>query len=87
MQELHITPGSMPPECEQLRQEVRAFLAQEMPAYSKVARAKNWSGKDQAFSKKLAERGAASLGGDLDEVPQLLQRESTGALCHRPTFP
>ena len=30
MQELHITPGSMPPECEQLRQEVRAFLAQEM---------------------------------------------------------
>ena len=27
------------------------------------------------------------LGGDLDEVPQLLQRESTGALCHRPTFP
>ena len=57
MQELHITPGAMPPECEDLRQEVRDFLAQEMPAYSKLTRAKNWSGKDQAFSKKLAERG------------------------------
>ena len=57
MQELHITPGHMPPECERLRQEVRAFLAQEMPAYSHLARAKNWTGKDQAFSKKLAERG------------------------------
>ncbi|ARU03491.1 acyl-CoA dehydrogenase [Comamonas serinivorans] len=57
MQALHITPGNMPPECEVLRQEVRDFLAQEMPAYSKVARAKNWTGKDQTFSRKLAERG------------------------------
>ncbi len=57
MQDLHITPADMPPECERLRQEVRAFLADEMPAYSKADRAKNWTGKDQAFSKKLAARG------------------------------
>ncbi len=82
MQELHITPGSMPPECEQLRQEVRAFLAQEMPAYSKAARAKNWTGKDQAFSKKLAERGWIGMlwpkrygGGELSNLERYVLLE------------
>lgn len=57
MQGLTIAPGSLPPECEALRTEVRAFLAETMPAIPPLRRCRNWSGADAEFSRKLGERG------------------------------
>lgn len=57
MQGLTIEPGSLPPECEALRTEVRAFLAETMPAIPPLRRCRNWSGADAEFSRKLGERG------------------------------
>ncbi len=44
MQGLMINPGALPPEAEALRAEVRAFLADEMPAIAPAKRCRNWSG-------------------------------------------
>ncbi|OGB08621.1 MAG: acyl-CoA dehydrogenase [Burkholderiales bacterium RIFCSPHIGHO2_12_FULL_69_20] len=57
MQGLLIDPGALPPECEALRAEVRAFLAEEMPAVTPLRRNRNWTGADAAFSRKMGERG------------------------------
>lgn len=57
MQGLLIDPGALPPECEALRAEVRAFLAEEMPAIPPLRRNRNWSGADAGFSRKMGERG------------------------------
>lgn len=57
MQGLLIDPGALPPECEALRQEVRAFLAEAMVDVPRYKRNRNWSGADPAFSRKLGERG------------------------------
>jgi acyl-CoA dehydrogenase len=57
MLDLTIKPCMPDAGCEQLRQEVRAFLAEalaDMPAREK---AENWAGFDAAFSRKLGERG------------------------------
>lgn len=57
MQGLLIDPGRLPPECEALRAEVRAFLAEAMVDIPLNRRNRNWSGADPAFSRKLGERG------------------------------
>ncbi len=57
MQGLLIDPGVLPPECEALRAEVRAFLAEVMPAIPALRRCRNWSGADAAFSRLMGERG------------------------------
>jgi alkylation response protein AidB-like acyl-CoA dehydrogenase len=57
MQFFNFDPYSLPPEAEELRLEVRAFLAEEMPKYSAVERSRSWAGKNEEFSRKLAERG------------------------------
>ena len=57
MQGLMIDPGVLPPECEALRAEVRAFLAQAMPAIPPLRRNRNWSGADADFSRQLGQRG------------------------------
>ena len=57
MQGLTIEPGSLPPECDALRAEVRAFLAEAMPAISPLRRCRNWSGADAEFSRKLGQQG------------------------------
>ena len=57
MQGLTIEPGSLPPECDVLRAEVRAFLAEAMPAISPLRRCRNWSGADAEFSRKLGQQG------------------------------
>jgi len=54
---LTIPPGILPPECEALRAEVRAFLAEVMPTVPRERRNRNWSGADPAFSRRMAERG------------------------------
>ena len=57
MDGLHIVLGELPPQCEQLRQEVREFANQHIGHYSSVQRAYNWSGRDATLTKKMAERG------------------------------
>lgn len=52
-----IAPGALPPGCEALRAEVRAFLAEAMADIPAAKRCRNWSGADPAFSRKLGERG------------------------------
>ena len=57
MQALRISPGLLPPECEALRQEVRAFLAEAMAGVPVARRVRNWSGANPEFSRKMAARG------------------------------
>ena len=57
MDALHISVEDLPAECEALRQEVRAFAQENIAPYSKLERAQNWSGRDPAFSKKMAQKG------------------------------
>lgn len=45
------------PAAEALREEVRAFLAEELCDRSAVAKAESWTGFDSAFSRKLGARG------------------------------
>jgi len=53
----NFTPPPRAPEADALRAEVRAFLAKEMPRYSRLQRAESWLGHDPDFSRKLAEHG------------------------------
>ncbi len=46
-----------PPEVDALRQEVRAFLAEELTTVKPVMRSNTWDGVDPAFSRKLGARG------------------------------
>jgi acyl-CoA dehydrogenase len=57
MQALNVTPGALPPECEALRAEVRAFVAEHLAGYPVAKRVRNWQGRDPEFSRRLAERG------------------------------
>ncbi|WP_395704304.1 acyl-CoA dehydrogenase family protein [Aquabacterium sp.] len=57
MRALSIEPCSLPPACEALRTEVRAFLAEAMAAVPPERRNRNWSGADADFSRRLGERG------------------------------
>lgn len=57
MDQLHIDIGDLPPECEALRAEVRQFAKEHVAPYSKLERTHNWSGRDVAFTKKMAEKG------------------------------
>ena len=50
-------PVTIPREAEALRAEVRAFLAEELPAYKLHVRAGSWSRFEPEFSRKLAARG------------------------------
>lgn len=57
MSELTFAPCSLPESADGLRQEVRAFLAQEMADYPARRRAENWSGYSRDFSRKLGAKG------------------------------
>jgi acyl-CoA dehydrogenase len=57
MQGLLIDPGTLPPECEALRAEVRAFLAVAMKDIPPSRRNRNWSGASADFSRLMGERG------------------------------
>ena len=57
MQGLLIDPGSLPPSCEALRAEVRAFLADAMKDVPASRRNRNWSGASPEFSRALGQRG------------------------------
>ena len=51
----------LPAAAEAFRDEVKGFLAAEMPALAPVERARSWMGFDAAFSKRLAARGWVGL--------------------------
>ena len=57
MQALNISPGALPPECEALRAEVRAFVAEHLADFPVSRRVRNWSGRDPEFSRKMAAKG------------------------------
>lgn len=57
MQELAIKPCVPDAGCEALRQEVRAFLADALADMPPRDRARNWTGFDASFSRKLGARG------------------------------
>jgi hypothetical protein len=50
-------PRPIPPEAEQERARIRAFLAAELKDYPRSKRAKSWNGYDREFSKKLGAAG------------------------------
>jgi acyl-CoA dehydrogenase len=60
MQELNIIPGTLPPQCEALRQEVREFVAQHLSDYPVSKLVRNWTGGDAEFSRKLGQRAGSA---------------------------
>ncbi|WP_198087546.1 acyl-CoA dehydrogenase family protein [Variovorax sp. E3] len=57
MTPMQIRLGEMPPECEVLRQEVRAFLRDTLEGFPVAERAKSWQNNSREFSRKLGARG------------------------------
>ncbi len=57
MPSIRFEPCELPPEAEALREEVRAFLAEELADYSPQQRAKSWAHGDPEFSRKMGRRG------------------------------
>jgi len=52
-----LDPCRLPAEAEQLRGEVRAFLAEHLASFPTWRRAYTWMGSDAAFSRKMGARG------------------------------
>ncbi|MBC7103978.1 MAG: acyl-CoA dehydrogenase family protein [Parvibaculum sp.] len=57
MQPFRFDLCELPGETEGLREEIRAFLAEELPRIPKATRAQTWSGSDAAFSRKMGAKG------------------------------
>jgi acyl-CoA dehydrogenase len=57
MQGMRISPGLLPLECEALRAEVRAFLAEAMAGVPVAKRVRNWAGSNPEFTRRMAARG------------------------------
>ena len=57
MEDIHFTPGTLPPETAALRAQIREFLAEHLSEYPNVKRAQSWSGSDRAFSKLMGAHG------------------------------
>ncbi len=55
--QLRFEPAGLPPELDELRQEVRAFLREALADYSPVTRSHSWEAYDAGFSARLGERG------------------------------
>jgi alkylation response protein AidB-like acyl-CoA dehydrogenase len=53
--------AALPPEAEDFRSEVKAFLRGSMPPTPANVRARTWTGFDASFSRRLAERGWVGL--------------------------
>lgn len=57
MQDFRFDPVQMPPGVDALRQEVRAFIAEEVAAGRFTPKRNSWSSFDASFSRKCGERG------------------------------
>lgn len=81
--------ATLPPHAESFRQEVKAFLADEMPPTPAHVRARSWMAFDAEFSRKLAARGWVGVtmpkafgGAELDAFSRFVLVEellATGA--------
>jgi alkylation response protein AidB-like acyl-CoA dehydrogenase len=61
MQYFDFAPYQLPKEAEELREEVRTFLAAELKDRPPVMRARSWAGEDPEFSQKLGAQGWIGL--------------------------
>lgn len=61
IEKFEFLPGQLPTRTVELRSKVRAFLQQELTAYSAEFRSSSWSASDQAFSKKMGQQGFLGL--------------------------
>jgi len=57
MKTFNFEPCWMPPRAEALREEVRAFLRENLEGWTPARRAHSWDGFDPEFSRKVGERG------------------------------
>jgi acyl-CoA dehydrogenase len=57
MRALRFTRAVLPPGCEQVRADIRAFLREHLPARSPAQRALSWTAFDADFSRKLGAHG------------------------------
>lgn len=57
MRTIAFEPFELPPTAQELRREVRAFLAETIPHRTALERSESWSGLDPEFSKKMGARG------------------------------
>jgi alkylation response protein AidB-like acyl-CoA dehydrogenase len=57
MENIHFTPGILPPQTDELRSQVRRFLEEHLSDYASVKRSQSWSGSDRAFSKLMGANG------------------------------
>lgn len=57
MDRIHYEPCTLPPEADELRREVRAFLAEELAHMTPADRANSWSEADEEFTRKLGAKG------------------------------
>lgn len=57
MESLYFEPCELPPEAEQLRAEVREFLADALRGYTPETLSRSWAGGDAEFSRKLGAAG------------------------------
>ena len=57
MRALHIDPAILAAECESLRLEVRAFLAEAMVDVPRESRTRSWLNSDRVFSMRMGEKG------------------------------
>ena len=61
MQPFRFDLCELPGETEGLREEIRAFLAEELKHVPKVTRAQTWSGSDTEFSRKMGAKGCIGM--------------------------
>jgi alkylation response protein AidB-like acyl-CoA dehydrogenase len=57
LQPFSFEPRELPPEAEALREDVRAFLVENLASFAPAGRARSWVGFDADFSRKLGQRG------------------------------
>lgn len=57
MQHFRFDLNDLPPEARRLREEVRAFLRENLAGYPAALRAQSWSGTDPEFSRKMGKAG------------------------------
>jgi hypothetical protein len=88
MQAVSIDPCTLPPHCEALRAEVRAFVAETLRDFPANLRVRNWSGGSPEFSAKLG--GILSLfcqSKTIECIDSLMDSRLSWQMKFRPSGP